>query len=48
MRGILTFAPFDFVYLFLDFKGFEVIEFGFVGLEFGVEFVFTGFFLSTM
>jgi hypothetical protein len=47
MGGILAFAPLDLVYLFLDFKRFKVVKFGFVGLKFGMEFVFTCLFLST-
>jgi hypothetical protein len=45
MRGILAFAPLDLVYLFLNFEGFEVIEFGLVRLEFGMEFVLACLFL---
>ena len=45
MGGILSSAPFDLVDLLLDFKGFEIIELGFVRLEFGVEFVLASFFL---
>ncbi len=47
VRGILPAAPFNLVDLFLDFEGFEVVEFGLVGLEFGVEFVLAGLFLFT-
>ena len=39
-------APFDFVDLLLDFEGFEIVEFRFVGLEFGVELVFACLFLD--
>jgi hypothetical protein len=46
--GVLAFTPLDLVYLFLDFERFKVVKFGFVGLKFGVEFVFTCFFLSTV
>ena len=45
MGGILSLAPLDLVNLFFDFEGFEVIEFGFVGLELGMELVFTGLLL---
>jgi hypothetical protein len=44
--GILASAPFYLVDLLLYFKGFEIIEFGLVGLEFSVEFVLAGFFLD--
>lgn len=47
MGGILSPAPLDFVDLFLDFKRLEVVELGLVGLEFGMELVFAGFFLPT-
>lgn len=47
MGGILSPAPLDFVDLFLDFKRLEVVELGLVGLEFGMELVLAGFFLST-
>jgi len=46
MRRVLSFAPFDLVNLFFDFKGFQVIKFRLMRLEFGVEFVFTTFFLE--
>ena len=48
MGGILAFAPLDLVYLFLNFERFEVIEFGFMGLELGMEFVLACLFLFTM
>lgn len=32
-------APFDLVDLLFDFQGFEIVEFGLVGLEFSVKFV---------
>ena len=38
-------APLDLVDLLFYLKRFEVIEFGLMGLEFGMEFVFAGFFL---
>lgn len=47
MRCILPLAPFDFINLFFNFERFQVVEFGFVGLEFGMELIFAGFFLST-
>ena len=37
-------APFDLVDFLFDFEGLEVVEFGLVGLEFGVEFVFASLF----
>lgn len=37
--GILALAPPDLVDLFLDLEGLEVVELGFVRLEFGVELV---------
>lgn len=45
MRSILSAAPFDLVDLFFNFERLEVVEFGFVGLELGMKFVFTCFFL---
>lgn len=45
MGGVLPFAPFNLVDLLFDFQGLEVIEFGLVGLELGVELVLAGFFL---
>lgn len=45
MGSILAAAPLDLVDLLLDFKGFEVVEFGFVRLEFRVELVFASLFL---
>ena len=45
MGGILTAAPLDLIDLLLDLQGFEVVEFGLVGLELGVEFIFACFFL---
>ncbi len=48
MGGILAFAPFDFVDLFFYFEGFEVIELGFMGLKFRVEFILAGLFLRIM
>ena len=41
----MTATPFDLVDLLFNLQGFEIVEFGFVGLEFSVEFVFTCFFL---
>jgi hypothetical protein len=43
--GILPSTPLDLVDLLFDFEGLEVIELGFVRLEFGVEFVLASFFL---
>lgn len=45
MRCVLPPTPFDFIDLLLYFQGFEVIEFGFVGLELGMKFVFASFLL---
>lgn len=46
MRSVLSSAPFNLVDLLFDFQRLEVIEFGLVRLEFGVELVLAGFFLS--
>lgn len=46
MRSILSTAPLDLVYLFLDFERLQVVKLGLMGLELGVEFVFAGFFLQ--
>jgi hypothetical protein len=46
VRGVLAAAPLDLVDFLFDFEGFEVVEFWFVRLEFGVEFVLAGFFLT--
>ena len=48
MRSILPSTPLDLVDLFFDLEGFEVVELGFVRLEFGVEFVFACFLLRGM
>lgn len=48
MRRILSSAPFDLVDFLLYFEGFEVIEFGFVRLEFGMKLVLAGLFLQTV
>lgn len=45
MGSILTAAPLDLVDLLLDFKGFEVVKFGFMRLKFRVELVFASLFL---
>jgi hypothetical protein len=45
--GILSSAPLYFVDLLFYFEGLQVIEFGFVGLEFGVELVLACFFLKS-
>jgi len=47
MGSILSPAPLDLVNLLFYLEGFQVIEFGFMGLEFGMEFVFAGFFLAS-
>jgi hypothetical protein len=43
--GILSPAPLDLVDLLLDLQRLEVVELGFVGLEFGVELVLASLFL---
>jgi hypothetical protein len=47
MGSILSPAPLDLVNLLFYLEGFQVIEFGFMGLEFGMEFVFASFFLAS-
>jgi len=42
---VLSSAPFYFIDFLFYFEGFEVVEFGFVRLEFIVEFVFASFLL---
>ncbi len=46
MGCILAATPLDLVDLLLDLQGLEVVKFGFVRLEFGMEFVFAGFLLD--
>lgn len=46
MRSILSTAPLDLVYLFLDFERLQVVKLGLMGLKLGVEFVFARFFLQ--
>lgn len=46
MRSILSTAPLDLVYLFLDFERLQVVKLGLMGLELGVKFVFARFFLK--
>lgn len=46
MGSVLSTTPFDLVDLLFDLEGLEVVEFGLVGLELGVELVLAGFFLS--
>lgn len=48
MRGVLTFAPLDLVDLLFYFERLEIVEFGFVRLEFSVELVLAGFFLHSI
>lgn len=48
MGSILSAAPLDFVDLFFDFQRLQIVEFGFVGLELGVEFVFASLLLCKM
>lgn len=45
MSLILTFTPLDLIDLFFNFKGFEIVKLGLVGLEFGVELVLAALFL---
>jgi hypothetical protein len=45
MRSILPSAPLNLVDLFLDFQRFEIIELGFMRLEFCVELVLASLFL---
>jgi len=42
---ILSFTPFNLVDFLLDFQGLEIIEFWFMRLKFGVEFVLAALFL---
>jgi hypothetical protein len=46
MRSILSPAPLDLVDLLFYLEGLQVVEFGFVGLKFGMELIFAGFFLN--
>ena len=48
MCSILPTAPFDLVDLLLNFKGLQVIKFGLVRLELGVELVLARLFLRKM
>ena len=48
MRRILPATPLDFVDLLLDLKGLQVVEFGLVRLELGMEFVLACFLLPTV
>jgi hypothetical protein len=43
VRSVLPPTPFDLVYLLFYFEGFEVIEFGLVRLELGMEFILARF-----
>lgn len=45
MRRILPSTPLDLVDLLFYLQRLEVVKFGFMGLELGVELVFAGFFL---
>jgi hypothetical protein len=45
VRSILSFAPLDLVDLLFDFEGLQVVEFGLVRLELGMELVFARLFL---
>ena len=45
MCFILSFTPFDLVDFLLDLQGLEIIEFWFMRLKFGVEFVLAALFL---
>ena len=44
----MAWTPFNLVNLLLYFEGFEVVEFRFMRLEFGVELVFAALFLENM
>ena len=46
MGGILALAPLDLVDLLLDLEGLEIVEFGLVRLELGVELVLAILFLQ--
>jgi hypothetical protein len=46
VRSVLPPTPFDLVYLLFYFEGFEVIEFGLVRLELGMEFILARFLLQ--
>ena len=46
MGRVLAWTPLDLVNLLLYFKGFKVVEFGLMRLEFGVELVFAALFLK--
>ena len=46
MRRVLPFAPLDLVDLLLDLQRLEVVEFGLMGLELGVELVLAILFLQ--
>jgi hypothetical protein len=48
VRSILPPAPLYLIDLLFYFKGFEVVEFGFVRLEFGVKLIFACFFLQNV
>jgi hypothetical protein len=48
MGSILSPAPFDLVDLLFYFEGFEIVEFGFVRLELGMELVLACFFLDNV
>ena len=48
MTRVLSPAPLDLIDLLLNFKGFEVIEFRLVRLEFCMKFVFACFFLESV
>ena len=45
MRRILPTAPFDLIDLLLYFKGLEIVEFRFMGLELCMKLVLAGFLL---
>jgi hypothetical protein len=48
VRSILPPAPLYLIDLLFYFEGFEVVEFGFVGLKFGVELILACFFLQNV
>lgn len=46
MGCVLSSTPFDFIYLLLNLQRLQVIKLRFMGLEFGMKFVFAGFLLQ--
>ena len=48
MRGVLSPAPFDLVYFLFYFQGFQVVKFGLMRLELGMELVLARFLLPSV